>query len=108
MHASSGREAWETLAAGGFGLAILDVLMEEPASGLKLCRRIRSDAKLKEMPVLMLSIVDERFGFGLKACLGREGFLPADDFLDKSRSPDEIAARARALCGQKGQGRHGS
>ena len=98
VHASSGREAWEKLKGGDFGLAIVDVLMEEPSSGLKLCRRIRADAKLRTMPVLVLSAVDERFSFGLKEHLGSDGFLPADEFLDKSRSPEEVAARARAVC----------
>ena len=98
VHTTDPVEAWQKLTTGSFGLVILEVLVQEPPAGLILCRRIRAEPTLAGIPVLVLSDVDDRFGFGLKDHLDRDGFLPADDFLDKGRPTAEIVARALSLA----------
>jgi two-component system OmpR family response regulator len=87
VEARDGREACERLAAGGFDLVVLDILMPE-ADGLEVCRRVR---RTSDVPIIFLSSKDEE----LDRVLGLE--LGADDYLSKPFSPRELLARVRAV-----------
>lgn len=52
--AADGTSALEKLASGDFGLVLSDWNME-PMSGLELVKQIRSDARLKELPFIMVT-----------------------------------------------------
>jgi len=91
----NGRLAWERLQKGGVDLVVLDVNMPE-MDGIEVTRRIRSDAKLKKLPILMLTVralVEEQVR-------GYEG--GADDYLTKPFNHDILLARLRALSRRTG------
>lgn len=52
--ASNGEEALGKLTAGNFGLVISDWNME-PMTGIELLQKVRSDAKLKALPFIMVT-----------------------------------------------------
>ncbi len=52
--ASDGQEALNKLRAGNFGLVISDWNMA-PMTGLDLLKEVRADARLKEMPFIMIT-----------------------------------------------------
>jgi two-component system chemotaxis response regulator CheY len=52
--ASDGQEALAKLRAGQFGLVISDWNMQ-PMTGLDLLKEVRADARLKEMPFIMIT-----------------------------------------------------
>jgi two-component system chemotaxis response regulator CheY len=52
--ATDGSTALEKLRRGGYGLVISDWNME-PMTGLQLLREVRADAKLKEIPFIMVT-----------------------------------------------------
>jgi len=52
--AQDGREAWKLLQAGGVDLLITDYQMPR-MNGEELCRRLREDPSLSNLPVIMLS-----------------------------------------------------
>jgi two-component system chemotaxis response regulator CheY len=52
--ASDGEEALTKLRAGGYGLVISDWNMA-PMTGLDLLRHVRADAKLKDLPFIMIT-----------------------------------------------------
>jgi two-component system, sensor histidine kinase and response regulator len=52
--ALGGPEALELLAKEPFDLILLDVMMPD-MDGFSVCRRIKEDAKLKEVPVIFLT-----------------------------------------------------
>ncbi len=52
--ASDGKEALDKLKAGNFGLVISDWNME-PMTGLELLQHVRSDARLKATPFIMIT-----------------------------------------------------
>jgi two-component system chemotaxis response regulator CheY len=52
--ASDGEEALNKLRTGGFGLVISDWNMS-PMTGLDLLRHVRADAKLKDLPFIMVT-----------------------------------------------------
>jgi DNA-binding response OmpR family regulator len=52
--ASSGARALEILAKEAFDLILLDVMMPE-IDGFTVCRKIKEDSRLKEVPVIFLT-----------------------------------------------------
>lgn len=96
------KEAFEVAAAldGVSGLArvkqqtpdllILDLMLPR-LSGLEVCRQIRSDPKLRRLPILILSVR------GHEADQVTALELGADDYVTKPFSPRELVARVKAL-----------
>ena len=52
--AGGGKEALRVLADQPFDLVLLDVMMPE-VDGFTVCRKIKEDAKLKDLPVIFLT-----------------------------------------------------
>src|SRR5439155_376904 len=88
--ADSGEKALERAAATRPALIILD-LMLPGTDGLEVCRRLRTDDTLREVPVIMLTAK----GTEVDRILGLE--LGADDYITKPFSPRELVARVRAV-----------
>ena len=78
------------LAQGGIDAVILDVMLPE-MDGFEVCRRIRADAALRDVPVLMLTARGELSD----KVVGLE--LGADDYLPKPFEPRELAARLATI-----------
>ena len=78
------------LAEGGIDAVILDVMLPE-MDGFELCRRIRADAALQQIPVLMLTARGELSD----KVVGLE--IGADDYLPKPFEPRELAARLATI-----------
>ncbi|MES0336915.1 MAG: chemotaxis response regulator CheY [Candidatus Magnetobacterium sp. LHC-1] len=57
--AEDGEQAFNKLKTGGFDFLVTDWNMPN-VSGLELLKRVRSDAKLKSMPVLMVTAEAEK------------------------------------------------
>ena len=83
-------EGLARLRAGGFDAAILDVMLPE-MDGFALCREIRRDPALADLPVLMLTAR----GDVMDRVIGLE--LGADDYLPKPFEPRELAARLQTI-----------
>jgi DNA-binding response OmpR family regulator len=71
-------------------LVILDVMLPGQ-SGLDVCRKIKTNPQLKNIPVIMLSAKSEE----LDVVLGLE--LGADDYVGKPFSPKILFSRVRAV-----------
>ena len=71
-------------------LIILDLMLPK-LNGWEVCRRLREDEELKEMPVVMLSargeLDDKLRGFN----------VGADDYITKPFSPKELVARVKRI-----------
>ena len=80
-------------------LAILDVMFPEDASaGFALARslRQRSDA-LRDVPILMLTAVNEKFPLGFGVNDIDDNWLPVSDFLEKPVDLRLLPQRIEAL-----------
>jgi DNA-binding response OmpR family regulator len=88
--AKTGDDALSILADESVDLAILDVMLPD-MSGIDLCRRIKREERLENIPVLFVTAKDEETDklIGFK--------VGADDYLTKPFSPKELVARAKAL-----------
>jgi adenylate cyclase len=87
--ANDGVEALERIAGREYDLVLLDVLMPR-MDGVETLRRIRADERLHDVPVLMLSSLDE-VDSALR-CIE----LGAEEYLPKPFQPTLLAARIAA------------
>ena len=92
--ARSGEAALELLAVQPVDCILLDLLMPE-LSGEETCRRIKSDARLRDVPLIMLTALEDR-----KAMIAGLG-AGADDYISKSGEFDVLKARVRAQIRRK-------
>ncbi|MBI5202585.1 MAG: response regulator transcription factor [Elusimicrobia bacterium] len=86
----NGQEAWELLESRGADMAVLDLNMPI-LDGLELTKRIRSDDRYKEMPILMLTVR----AFVEEQVAGYD--RGADDYLTKPFDRKMLAARLKVL-----------
>jgi two-component system, OmpR family, phosphate regulon response regulator PhoB len=88
--AEGGREALASLRRSPPDLLVLDLMLPD-ISGTEICRQVRQDAKLADLPIIMLTArADE-----LDRVVGLE--LGADDYVTKPFSPRELTLRIRAV-----------
>jgi two-component system alkaline phosphatase synthesis response regulator PhoP len=72
-------------------LIVLDLMLPGGIDGLDVCRSVRQDATLGDVPIIMLTARDEE----ADRLIGLE--LGADDYVTKPFSPREVVARVRAV-----------
>jgi CheY-like chemotaxis protein len=84
-------------------LIILDVMFPEDSSaGFKIARRLKAEADLAKIPIIMLSAVNEKGIY-----MGRftnhdldDSWLPVSMFLDKPVSPKALIEKVSELIGR--------
>ncbi len=83
-------EGLTRLRAGGYDAAILDVMLPE-MDGFALCRQIRAEPGIGDIPIVMLTARGEV----MDRVVGLE--LGADDYLPKPFEPRELVARVQTI-----------
>ncbi|MCL2878633.1 MAG: response regulator transcription factor [Treponema sp.] len=89
IHAETGEEGLQALQSKGADCVILDIMLPG-MDGLKTLRKIRKDAALQTLPVILCTARGE----DADVITGLE--LGADDYVIKPYSPRVLAARIRA------------
>lgn len=88
--AKNGADAMDVLSKQSIDLILLDVMLPE-TQGTEICRRIREDDRLTNIPVIFITAradeMDELHGFS----------LGADDYIKKPFSPRVLIARVQAI-----------
>jgi class 3 adenylate cyclase len=92
--AASGREALEILRSESFDAVLLDVMMPG-MSGYAVLREMKTDTSLREIPVIMISALDEIES--TVRCIR----LGAEDYLSKPFDPTLLRARLGACIEKK-------
>ena len=90
--------AMEELAGSKPDLLILDVIFpENPAGGFDLARQLRSTAALKDLPVILLTSINQEFPMDFSARDIDPDWIPVQDFLEKPVPPAVLLASVDRL-----------
>lgn len=81
-------------------LILLDIMLATPAEGFHLCYQVKEDARLRHIPVVMISAIGRRTGMDYARELGTE-YVPADAFLEKPLDARTLLATVRSLLGRR-------
>lgn len=92
--AEHGRQALEMLDAGRFDLMLLDILMPE-MDGFEVLASLKADPARRDLPVIVISALDEMDN--VIRCIG----MGAEDFLPKPFNPLLLHARLGACLEKK-------
>ncbi|MBN2223321.1 MAG: PAS domain S-box protein [Deltaproteobacteria bacterium] len=90
LFTDNGKDTVETALAHTPDLVLLDVMMPE-MDGFEVCRRLRSDPRTTELPILIVTALDDHRSrlAGIEA--------GADDFISKPFDPEELEARVKSI-----------
>jgi two-component system cell cycle response regulator len=94
VSAVDGRDALAKLGAGEFDLVLLDVMMPE-LNGYEVLERLQGDERLRHVPVIMISALDQIES--VVRCIE----LGAEDYLPKPFNPVLLRARVGACLEKK-------
>jgi adenylate cyclase len=92
--AENGREALERLRSGSWDVVLLDIVMPE-LDGMSVLEEMKADPVLRDVPVIMISAVDD-FDSVVR-CIE----LGAEDYLPKPFDPVLLRARINAGLGRR-------
>ncbi len=88
--AETGREGLQAVRRRAPDLLVLDLMLPD-LPGTEVCRQMRADPKLRDVPIIMLTAKSEE----VDRVVGFE--LGADDYVTKPFSPRELALRVQAI-----------
>lgn len=81
-------------------LVILDVMFpEDDSAGFKMARELKDDEATKEIPILMLSAINEK-GLYAGTFSNRDiddEYLPVSDFVEKPIHPTKLVEKVKTL-----------
>ena len=83
-------------------IIILDIMFpEDPHAGFTAARALEADSKVKDIPVLLLSAVNQRsnLSFGFAESDISDDFMPVEGFLEKPVEPAMLLAKLGELLG---------
>lgn len=86
-------------------IIILDVIFpEDPQAGFKAARSLRQSERIRHIPILMLSAVNQRsnLAFNFSNHDISDDFLPVDAFLDKPVEPQTLLRKLDELLKDRG------
>lgn len=96
-NAGNGTEALEKIKADRPDLIILDVMMTTLSEGFDVSRDLKKNPEFKDIPILMLTSIEQKTGIPFKSSAGDPYWLPVDEFLDKPVEPEQLLAKVQEL-----------
>jgi DNA-binding response OmpR family regulator len=77
-------------------LILLDVMMESIYSGLDVCKKVRTNPDLKDIPIIGISGMGDELGVRLEKW-GDEDYFKVDEFFEKPVDKEKLLPRIREL-----------
>ena len=88
----------DALVANPPDLVLLDAMAPGDASaGFTIARTIRRTEAIKDLPIIMLSAVNDTFPLKFSSKDIDGNWMPVQDFIEKSGDPAKLVARIREL-----------
>ncbi|MHC4982969.1 MAG: response regulator [Planctomycetota bacterium] len=94
--AADAKEAEEKLRSEKIDLILLDIIMDTDTEGFHLAYKLRKDEKLKDIPIVILTCIEEKTGEEIEFSKSGD-YLPVDAFLRKPLNADELKAQIAEL-----------
>ncbi len=94
--AANGSQALAAVRREPPDLVILDVMMDHMSEGFDVARTLRGDDATSLIPIIILTGVDRVYNLRMEI---DESWVPADRYLEKPMSPDDLLAAVADLIG---------
>jgi DNA-binding response OmpR family regulator len=91
------KDGFQALQTKSYDLLLLDIMMGRGAEGVSLARKIRKDAKLKEIPVLIITGLREQIAFLFPGQPVHPHFVETDELLEKPVEPKLLLDKVSTL-----------
>jgi len=99
--ATNGIEGMDKIVEDEPDLIILDILMPKQ-SGIRLYHRLKTDNNLKDIPVIMLSAIEEKSFFNSQKVLDEfagKTVPEPEAYMEKPEDPEELIALMKKILG---------
>ncbi len=80
-----------------YDLLLLDIMMGRGAEGIMIARKLRKDAKLREMPVLIITGMREQIAFLFPGEPIHPRFVEIDELVEKPVEPKLLLEKVNSL-----------
>jgi len=91
------KDGFKALETGQYDMLLLDIMMGRGAEGIMIARKMRKDAKLREMPVLILTGMREQIAFLFPGEQVHPRFVAVDELVEKPVEPKLLLEKVSAL-----------
>ncbi len=91
------KDGLRALQTRNYDLLLLDIMMGRGAEGVMVARKIRKDARLREMPVLIITGIREQIAFLFPGGPVHPHFVPVDELVEKPVEPQLLLERVGSL-----------
>ena len=78
-------------------LLLLDIMMGRGAEGIMIARKMRKDAELREIPVLIITGIREQIAFLFPGQPIHPSFVPIDELIEKPVEPNLLLEKVSTL-----------
>ena len=75
-------------------LILLDIMMETTFSGLDVCKAVRSDASLSDIPIIGISGIGDEMGIRIDKW-GDDDYFSVDEFFEKPVDREKLLERIK-------------
>jgi DNA-binding response OmpR family regulator len=91
------KDGFQALQAKAYDLLLLDIMMGRGAEGVAVARKLRKDAKLRELPVLIITGIREQIAFLFPGQPVHPHFVELDELVEKPVEPKLLLEKVSSL-----------
>ena len=91
------KDGMQALQTKQYDLLLLDIMMGRGAEGIMIARKLRKDAKLREMPVLIITGMREQIAFLFPGEPVHPRFVEVDELVEKPVEPKMLLEKVNGL-----------
>jgi DNA-binding response OmpR family regulator len=91
------KDGMQSLQTKQYDILLLDIMMGRGAEGIMIARKLRKDAKLRELPVLIITGMREQIAFLFPGEPVHPRFVEVDELVEKPIEPKLLLEKVNAL-----------
>jgi DNA-binding response OmpR family regulator len=91
------KDGLQSLQTKQYDLLLLDIMMGRGAEGIMIARKLRKDAKLRELPVLIITGMREQIAFLFPGEPVHPRFVEVDEMVEKPVEPKMLLEKVNSL-----------